>query len=87
MTTKTSAEFWAHERWPKARVPTSTWLQRLTCRLLGHAWDTHYWSGQGEPGWPQHDYCTCCWKFRDKPEADRREQRQTVVTMNTRARR
>lgn len=87
-TKTTTAEFWADERWPKCVIPRGSWVQRVLCRLLGHQWDTHYWSGQGQPDWPQHDYCLGCWRFREKPGRTpaASETRQTVVTMSARTR-
>lgn len=61
------SEFWAVERWPATVIPKGTIVRRWLCALFGHQWDTHYWSGQGEPGWPVHDYCWRCWRMRDKP--------------------
>jgi hypothetical protein len=55
-------EFWPQERWPQTTIPRGTWLRRMVCRIIGHAWGI-YWSGGGEP---RHEYCLRCWKFRDR---------------------
>lgn len=58
-------EFWPAEVWPFSIVPEPSWLRRWWCRWTGgHTWETSYNTGLGEPGFPIHDYCTKCWKFR-----------------------
>jgi hypothetical protein len=61
-----SKEFWPLERWPNALIPHPVGWRRVVCLLRGHRWAIHYWSGQGEPGWPQYEYCERCWKFRER---------------------
>lgn len=64
------AEFWPHERWPASKllIPEASAWRKGLCIVMGHTWATHYWSGMNEVGWPQHEYCETCWKFRDKED-------------------
>lgn len=67
-----SKEFWPRDVWlsPPSLIPHPSLLRRLACRLTGgHLWVVHYWTGQGESNWPQHEYCERCWKFRERSRA------------------
>lgn len=45
-------------------IPRPSRIHRVICYVRGHRWAVHYWSGQGYPEWPQHEYCERCWSFR-----------------------
>jgi hypothetical protein len=63
-------EFWPRDVWPPPIniIPHPSWLRRQWCRVTGgHAWAAYYWSEfEKAAGWPVHEHCEKCWKFRNR---------------------
>lgn len=59
-------EFYPADRWKDSKIPKPNLIRKVKCHVYGHKWETNHWLGQGEPNWPQYEYCTNCWLHRKK---------------------
>lgn len=64
------SEFWPKDKWDPCYIPYPGLIRKIACYFKGHKWATNYWVGQGEPNWPNYEYCENCWKHRDMIRAE-----------------